>query len=125
MRIYMVKLGLNKIQARSILIGGGTPTYLSPKQLESFLNNFTSLVYTKSCKQFSYDVDPTTIIGTEGMEKLKIMRAFGVDRLTIGAQSFDDGILRVMNRRITLKKLSSLSTKLKKQDSKLIRGLSK
>lgn len=98
MRIYMAKLGLNKIQARSILIGGGTPTYLSPKQLESFLKDFTSLVDTKNCTQFSYDVDPTTIIGAEGTERLKIMRSYGVERLTIGAQSFDNGTLRLMNR---------------------------
>lgn len=103
MLIYMSRLGLNKIRSRSILIGGGTPTCLSPKQLETFLKSFTFLVDTATCTQFSYDVDPTTIIGAQGSERLKVMRAFGVDRLTIGTQSFDDEILRIMNRPHTAK----------------------
>ncbi|MHB9138621.1 MAG: coproporphyrinogen-III oxidase family protein, partial [Victivallaceae bacterium] len=40
MDIYMGVLGLDKIKARSILIGGGTPTYLSAAQLRRFLDFF-------------------------------------------------------------------------------------
>jgi len=50
------------------------------------------------CKQYNYDVDPATLIGPDGIERLKIMRDFGVDRLTIGVQSLNDSILKRMNR---------------------------
>lgn len=98
MRIYMRTLGVKKLRARSILIGGGTPTYISAAQLENFLASFVSYVDLSCCSQFSYDVDPTTLTDPDGPARIKIMRAHGVDRLTIGIQSFDEDILKVMNR---------------------------
>jgi oxygen-independent coproporphyrinogen-3 oxidase len=103
MDIYMDRLGLDKIKARSILIGGGTPTYLSPAQLERFLKFFTSRLDTSSLTQFTYDVDPPTLLGPEGAQRLKLMRDYGVDRLTIGVQSLDDNTLEIMNRPHTAK----------------------
>ena len=98
MGIYLNRLGLRAIRTRSILVGGGTPTYLAPDQLKRFLQFFTSGLDLVSCTQFSYDVDPPTLLGPEGKERLKIMRSYGVDRLTIGVQSFDDDVLKKMNR---------------------------
>lgn len=95
---YMRRLGLDKIKVRSILVGGGTPTYLTPQQLERFLKNFTRRLDLSQIKQFNYDVDPNTLIGPEGLERLRIMRDYGVDRLTIGIQSLSDAILKKMNR---------------------------
>ncbi|MDD5772429.1 MAG: radical SAM protein [bacterium] len=103
MDIYMNRLGLKTIKPRSILIGGGTPTYLIPARLEKFLRSFSSRVDLNSCTQFSYDVDPLTLLGKEGGERLKILKSFGVDRLTIGIQSLDDEILKKMNRPHTVK----------------------
>ena len=98
MDLYMCRLGVDKIKARSILVGGGTPTYLSPKQLQRFLEFFCGRLDMSGCTQFNYDVDPNTLLGPEGRERLQIMRSYGVDRLTIGVQSLDDHILQVMNR---------------------------
>jgi oxygen-independent coproporphyrinogen-3 oxidase len=98
MDIYLHRLGISSIKARSILVGGGTPTDLTPAQLERFLTCFTSRLDMEGCRQFNYDVDPSTLVGPEGMERLRIMRSFGVDRLTIGVQSFNDAILKRMNR---------------------------
>lgn len=98
MDIYMSTLGVNKIKARSILVGGGTPTYMTPAQLERFLEFFCKRLDLSQCTQFNYDVDPATLIGPDGEERLKIMRSYGVNRLTIGTQSLDDEILRIMNR---------------------------
>lgn len=98
MDIVMGFLGIDKIYARSILLGGGTPTDLTPAQLKRFLDYFTKRVSLDKCKQFNYDVDPATLIGPDGIDRLKIMRDYGVDRLTIGVQSLDDNILKRMNR---------------------------
>ncbi len=98
MDIYMRRLGVDRIRARSILVGGGTPTYLTQQQLTRFLRFFTDRVDLGGCTQFNYDVDPGTLVGAEGWERLHILRDFGVNRLTIGVQSLDDHILRIMNR---------------------------
>jgi oxygen-independent coproporphyrinogen III oxidase len=98
MDIYMRRIGIDRIKARSILVGGGTPTYLALDQLERFLQFFTEKVDISNCTQFNYDVDPVTLIGEEGTERLRLMRDYGVDRLTIGVQSLNENILKLMNR---------------------------
>ncbi len=98
MDLYLRRLGVDRIQPRSILVGGGTPTYLTPDQLRRFLTSFDKRVDLHSASQFSYDVDPNTLIGPDGAERLKIMRDFGVHRLTIGVQSLIPEVLRYMNR---------------------------
>lgn len=98
MDLYLQLLGVKKLKPRSILIGGGTPTYLTPAQLEEFLQFFQERVDFSGCKQFNYDVDPNTLLGEEGAKRLEIMKQYGVTRLTIGVQSLDDHVLKVMNR---------------------------
>jgi oxygen-independent coproporphyrinogen III oxidase len=96
--IYMSKLGIDHVVARSILVGGGTPTYLTLQQQKRFFEMMAGRVDMSTCRQYTFDVDPNTIIGEEGRERLKMMAEYGVDRLTIGVQSLDDEILRLMNR---------------------------
>ena len=98
MDIYMQRLGLQVIKARSILFGGGTPTYMPPDRLDRMLGFFAARVDMSASPQFNFDVDPPTLLGQQGRERLEIMRARGVDRLTIGMQALDDEILAGMNR---------------------------
>ncbi len=102
MDIYMGVLGVDRIQTRSILVGGGTPTYLTAQQLKHFLDYFTKRLDLSNCTQFNYDVDPSTLLGQDGAERLRIMRDYGVDRLTIGINSLDPDILKIMNRHHTV-----------------------
>lgn len=98
MRLYKSQMGLDKIPALSVLIGGGTPTYLNVKQTERFYSMIDTHYDLSQCTQFSVEAEPTTIIGEEGLEKLKIMNAHGVDRISLGVQSFSDPILKYMGR---------------------------
>jgi oxygen-independent coproporphyrinogen-3 oxidase len=98
MDIYMARLGIDKIKVRSILVGGGTPSYLSPEQLKHFLKFFTKRLDMSEVEQFNWDVDPSTLVGDIGLERLKILRDFGSDRLTLGIQSLDPRVLKIMNR---------------------------
>lgn len=90
--------GMDKIRSRTILMGGGTPTDLSPAQLKRFLTFFTKYVDISKCPQFNWDVDPSTLVGEEGLERLRIIKDFKGDRLTIGIQSLNDAVLKKMNR---------------------------
>lgn len=101
MDLYTRRLDFGKIKARSILVGGGTPTHLSPAQLTRFLEFFTKKLDMSCCTQFNYDVDPLTLLGNDGLERLEILKSFGVGRLTIGVQSLNDDVLRKMNRHHT------------------------
>ncbi len=96
--LWKQKLGVDRIKARSILVGGGTPTFLTTDQLERFLNDFSERVDLSICRQFNYDVDPNTLIGPEGSKRLAMLRKYGVDRLTIGVQSLDTKVLKKMGR---------------------------
>lgn len=98
MEQWLAFRGLDRIKARTILMGGGTPTDLSPEQLKRFLTFFTKHVDISQCPQFNYDVDPTTLVGEAGLERLRIIKDFKGDRLTIGVQSLNNDILRKMNR---------------------------
>jgi oxygen-independent coproporphyrinogen-3 oxidase len=90
--------GMSQIKSRTILMGGGTPTDLSPKQLERFLTFFTKYVDISNCPQFNWDVDPSTLVGEKGLERLRIIKDFKGDRLTIGVQSLNEDVLKKMNR---------------------------
>jgi oxygen-independent coproporphyrinogen-3 oxidase len=98
MDLYLKRLGVDRITPRSILVGGGTPTFLTPAQLRRFLEGFDRRVDLHASTQFSYDVDPITLIDEDGPERLALMREFGVHRLTIGVQSLNPEVLRLMNR---------------------------
>lgn len=98
MKNWLAFRGLDQIKSRTILMGGGTPTDLSPRQLERFLTFFSKYVDINTCVQFNYDVDPSTLVGEAGLERLKIIKDFQGDRLTIGIQSLNDDVLRKMNR---------------------------
>lgn len=101
MDLYTRKVGLGTIKARSVLVGGGTPTHLSPAQLTRFLEFFTNKLDMSCCTQFNYDVDPLTLLGDDGLERVEILKSFGVGRLTIGVQSLNDDVLKKMNRHHT------------------------
>lgn len=96
--LYLQRFGIEKLKPRSILLGGGTPTYLPPALLDYFLGELGKRMDLSACKQYNVDHDPNSIIGDEGLERLKIMKKHGITRLTIGLQSLDDGVLKVMNR---------------------------
>ncbi|MCL2814091.1 MAG: radical SAM protein, partial [Oscillospiraceae bacterium] len=96
--IYYERFQIERLRPRSVLIGGGTPTHLTPAMLEDFLQFFNQKVDLSGCRQFNYDVDPNSLVGDDGKKRLEIMRAYGVTRLTIGVQSFDNQVLKYMNR---------------------------
>lgn len=102
MDLWLDRYGLPRFKARSVLIAGGTPSYLTPRLFQRFHDDFVKRVDMGSCTQISYDVHPTTLLGPEGAERLRIMRAHGSNRLTIGVQSFDPDLLARMNRHHTV-----------------------
>ena len=98
MDIYLNRFGIDKIKPRSILLGGGTPTSLSPELLDHFLTEFDKRVDFSACKQYNVDLGPNSINGEDGTRKCESMKEHGITRLTIGLQSLNDDVLKLMNR---------------------------
>lgn len=78
---------------KTIFIGGGTPTSLDAEELTKLLE-ITKLFNTEEHIEFTIESNIESI--TE--EKLKIMKEYGVNRLSIGVQSFDDEIIKILGR---------------------------
>jgi oxygen-independent coproporphyrinogen-3 oxidase len=98
MDLWMGLFGLSKIKTRSISFGGGTPTCMSPALLDHFFEMFFSRLDLEHCTQIAMDLDPATVVGPEGAERLAILRRWGLQRLCYGVQSLRDDVLKEMNR---------------------------
>jgi len=98
MDLYKDRLGTKTISARSVNVGGGTPTLMSPRQLARFSSFLHKKIDLSLSQEMTIDVDPATLLGDEGIQRLRILKDYGFNRMTIGAQSFDDNILESMKR---------------------------
>ncbi len=78
----------------TVFIGGGTPTALAPEKLSDFFEAIKRTITLSCVVEFSSEANP----GTLTPEKLSIMREGGVNRVSIGVQSFNDKALRLLGR---------------------------
>ena len=78
----------------SIYFGGGTPSLLSPDQVSKILSALDNTFGKEADREVTLEANPKTV----DEEYLKQIRTDGVNRLSIGIQSFDDGILKKLGR---------------------------
>lgn len=84
----------SKFAPRTIYIGGGTPTALNANQLEKLLEIVQKYVVVAKAEEFTVEMNP----GTVDREKLLLLQQAGVNRLSVGVQSFDDHCLQKIGR---------------------------
>jgi oxygen-independent coproporphyrinogen-3 oxidase len=94
-----LEIGLQKdyLKARnldSIYFGGGTPSLLTPKHLEQIFNCIAMAFNLVPSCEITLEANPDDL----SLEHLKLFRQAGINRLSIGVQSFDDKILKFLNR---------------------------
>lgn len=78
----------------TIFLGGGTPTYLSSKQLERLLRSTRQWLTLESGGEFSIESTPESITP----EKMALLTAGGANRVSIGVQSFHPHLLAALDR---------------------------
>ncbi len=78
----------------TIFLGGGTPSLLLPAQLESLLDHLHTTFTIEPAAEITVETNP----GTVTPEKLAAFRSLGVNRLSIGIQSFHEDELRFLTR---------------------------
>lgn len=85
--------GLYK-NVETIFLGGGTPTSLSAKQITRLLELIRKHIPMKSVIEFSSEANPDEL----SREKLEALLLGGVNRLSLGVQSFDQQLLKTIGR---------------------------
>lgn len=83
---------------QSVYIGGGTPTALSLSQLDLLMG---AINRWGKPRQLCVETSPMTLAAADGVEKLEYLLQAGVDRLSIGIQSFDEYQLRTLRGHTT------------------------
>jgi len=79
----------------TVYIGGGTPSCLTPRQLAEILRNVHESFVIAPDSEITVEINPGDVDET----RMRELHDTGVNRVSIGVQSFDDELLRFLGRR--------------------------
>lgn len=85
---------LKDYEARTLFIGGGTPSILPGSAISGLLDEVRKTLPVCDDAEITMEANP----GTTSPEQLRICRAAGVNRISFGAQSMDDALLKKLGR---------------------------
>lgn len=89
-------------RVRTIYIGGGTPTVLSAEQLEKLLQRIHDTIPQDNIEEFTVEAGrPDTIT----LDKLEILKKYGVNRISINPQTFSNQTLAKIGRHHTVEEV--------------------
>ncbi|HLW77386.1 MAG TPA: coproporphyrinogen-III oxidase family protein [Bryobacteraceae bacterium] len=89
LELYTAKQFLKDRRLSYIYFGGGTPSFISSKQLTHLVDRLRALLPWDHTEEITFECEPGTL--TEG--KLKTIKDLGVTRLSLGIENFSDSIL--------------------------------
>ncbi|MFP6649237.1 MAG: coproporphyrinogen-III oxidase family protein, partial [Pirellulaceae bacterium] len=79
---------------RFVYFGGGTPSFLSPKQLTSLVDRLRANINWDDAEEVTFECEP----GTLSEPKIQTLKQLGVTRLSLGVENFNDEILEENGR---------------------------
>ena len=83
-----------RLSVQTIFFGGGTPSALSPSQLDFLLAGLRTHVDLTNLKEWTLEMNPATV----SAEKASLLLSLGVNRISMGVQSWDSEILQRLGR---------------------------
>ena len=92
---------------KTIYVGGGTPTALEDDLFLELLQIIDP--YTKDVKEYTFEANPESL----SLEKIKMLREHGVNRVSLGVQTTNDKILKMVNRDHTFEQVKTVVKNLK------------
>ena len=90
---------LNSETLTTVYLGGGTPSLLSITQLSKIVNGLKKVFDFSEVKEFTIEVNPDDVTAYY----IQQAKSLGINRVSMGVQSFSDEDLRFINRRHTAK----------------------
>ena len=93
------------LKISTIYIGGGTPSILSAKEIETLLDTVKSSFELENLKEFTFEAGR---IDTLNEKKLEIIKRSGVNKISINPQSFNERTLKLVNRYHNRKQFDSV-----------------
>ena len=79
---------------RFVYFGGGTPSFLSPKQLTSLVDRLRENISWEAAEEVTFECEP----GTLSEVKIRTLKDLGITRLSLGVENFSDEILQENGR---------------------------
>lgn len=92
---WLRRLDVGGERVNTVFIGGGTPTLLSTTQLTTLISGIPRHLTTET----TVETDPEMASNEESSEKLMRLREIGVNRVSMGVETFDDAIASQLKRR--------------------------
>ncbi|WAA11512.1 radical SAM family heme chaperone HemW [Fervidibacillus halotolerans] len=96
----------------TVFIGGGTPTALNESQLEFLLESIHQTLPTNTLKEFTIEANPGDLNG----EKIRLLKDGGVNRLSLGVQTFNNELLKKIGRNHSVQQVYETVDAAKKYD---------
>ncbi len=90
----LLQYDLSEYAVKTVFFGGGTPTSVKPELIAYILSAIKKNCMLLSDAEITLEANPSTL----DTEKLQKYRACGINRLSMGVQSFDDGVLETLGR---------------------------
>lgn len=87
------------VSLKTVYLGGGTPSIYTNSQLIRLMKMIHDNYNLSECRQIMVEVSPYTT----SFKKFKTLKKYGVNKITIGVQTMDEGLLKKMNRPQTKK----------------------
>ena len=85
---------IDNVSVKTIYIGGGTPSYIDSLYINQILNNIFANFNVEPNAEITIEINP----GTVSIEKLLQYRKSGVNRISIGVQSTNNELLKMLGR---------------------------
>lgn len=92
--LELQKSYVNNETINTIYFGGGTPSLLSNEELEFLFDTIHKNFSVDAAAEITLEANPDDL----SLQRLKQLRDQGINRLSIGIQSFDDNVLQFLNR---------------------------
>lgn len=92
-----------KVNIEEIHLGGGTPTFFSPKSLHRLISGITNEASVSTAHSFGFEAHPNSTSD----EHLEVLYDLGFRRMSVGVQDVSPFILKAINRYQTLDQITS------------------
>ncbi len=91
--VHELEIAADDLRPRTIFFGGGTPSLLNLRQWKQILQTMERLGLG-GAEEWTVECNPATV----SQDKAKLLRDFGVNRVSMGVQSLDEGLLDRLGR---------------------------